>query len=433
MNILAEELNNTLSDSVAYGFLSPVGRRMYFPKGIVAQSDEAKEKAKKFNATVGLATEKGQPFYLQDIYSQFKEGALKPAEVFSYAPGGGDKTLRGLWRDSMLEKNPTLKGKKISLPLVTGGLTHAISMVAQMFASEDDCIVCPDLFWDNYDLIFRDLVGAQPVLFPFYGKDGGFNVEGMKNALLSVPGNYARIILNFPNNPTGYTPSKEEARKIVDAVVSVADTGKRVMVISDDAYFGLFFEEDTEKESLFSFFADAHENIFAVKGDAATKEEMVWGFRVGFLTYASKGFTDAHLDALTKKTLGMIRCSVSNCDRPGQSLIVKAIQNGEHYDEDKARIFSEMKKRYEIVHKAVSKHKDESVLTPYRFNSGYFMAFDTHGKNAEELRTYLLDKYQIGVINIMGGTLRLAFCSVEQEGLEELIDTVYKAAAEIWS
>lgn len=433
MNILAEELNNTLSDSVAYGFLSPVGRRMYFPKGIVAQSDEAKEKAKKFNATVGLATEKGQPFYLQDIYSQFKEGALKPAEVFSYAPGGGDKTLRGLWRDSMLEKNPTLKGKKISLPLVTGGLTHAISMVAQMFASEDDCIVCPDLFWDNYDLIFRDLVGAQPVLFPFYGKDGGFNVEGMKNALLSVPGNYARIILNFPNNPTGYTPSKEEARKIVDAVVSVADTGKRVMVISDDAYFGLFFEEDTEKESLFSFFADAHENIFAVKGDAATKEEMVWGFRVGFLTYASKGFTDAHLDALTKKTLGMIRCSVSNCDRPGQSLIVKAIQNGEHYDEDKARIFSEMKERYEIVHKAVSKHKDESVLTPYRFNSGYFMAFDTHGKNAEELRTYLLDKYQIGVINIMGGTLRLAFCSVEPEGLEELIDTVYKAAAEIWS
>ena len=61
------------------------------------------------------------------------------------------------------------------------------------------------------------------------------------------------------------------------------------------------------------------------------------------------------------------------------------------------------------------------------------MAFDTHGKNAEELRTYLLDKYQIGVINIMGGTLRLAFCSVEPEGLEELIDTVYKAAAEIWS
>lgn len=433
MNILAEELNKTLSDSVAYGFLSAVGRRMYFPKGIVAQSDEAKEKAKKYNATVGLATRNGEPFYLRDIYSLFKEGSLKPAQIFSYAPGGGDKTLRSLWKDSMIEKNPSLKGKRFSLPLVTGGLTHAISMVAELFVSEGDDIVCPDLFWDNYDLIFTDLIGANARLFPFYGENGGFNIEGMKAAILSCKGEYARIILNFPNNPTGYTPSKDEAKAIVDAVVSVAETGKKIMVISDDAYFGLFFEDDTEKESLFAYFADAHENIFAVKGDAATKEEMVWGFRVGFLTYASKGFTDAHIDALTKKTLGMIRCSVSNCDRPGQSLIVSAMQDGEHYREDKAIIFSEMKKRYEIVHKAVEKHKNDDILTPYSFNSGYFMAFDTHGRSAEELRTYLLDKYQVGVINIMGKTLRLAYCSVEPEGLEELVDTVYKAAGELWN
>ena len=160
---------------------------------------------------------------------------------------------------------------------------------------------------------------------------------------------------------------------------------------------------------------------------------MVWGFRVGFITYASKGFSDAHLDALTKKTLGMIRCTVSNCDRPGQSLIVEAMRNGSRYEADKAEIFSEMKKRYEIVHKAVRKHDGDNLLTPYDFNSGYFMAFDTHGRSAEELRLYLLDKYQIGVINIMGGTLRLAYCSVEPEGLEELVDTVYKAAGEIWS
>ena len=433
MNILAEELNRTLSDSIAYGFLSPTGRRMYFPKGIVAQSDEAKEKAKKFNATVGLATKNGEPFFLRDIWSSFKDGVFKPSQIFSYAPGGGDKKLRALWRDSMIEKNPALKGKKFSLPIVTGGLTHAISMTARLFVAEGDEIVCPDLFWDNYDLIFRDLIGAEPVLFPFYGSDGGFNIEGMKKALLSVKGERARIILNFPNNPTGYTPSKEEAEKIVEAVVEVADTGKKVLVLSDDAYFGLFFEEKTEKESLFSYFADAHENIFAVKGDAATKEEMVWGFRVGFITYASKGFTDAHLDALTKKTLGLIRCTVSNCDRPGQSLIVEAMEHGIHYNEDKAAVYSEMKKRYEIVRNAVKKHENEPLLTPYAFNSGYFMAFDTHGRSAEELRTYLLDKYQIGVINIMGGTLRLAYCSVEPEGLEELVDTVYKAAGEIWN
>ena len=220
---------------------------------------------------------------------------------------------------------------------------------------------------------------------------------------------------------------------MVAALISVADSGKKILVLSDDAYFGLFFEEETEKESLFAYLADAHENIFAVKGDAATKEEMVWGFRIGFITYASKGFTDAHLDALTKKTLGMIRCTVSNCDRPGQSLVVNAIQNGMHYAEDKETIFKAMDERYRIVKKAVERHKDEKIITPYAFNSGYFMAFSTNGRNAEDLRVYLLDKYQIGAINIMGHTLRLAYCSVEPEGLDEVVDTVYKAAEELWS
>ena len=433
MNNLAIELNGILKDSAAYGFLSPVGQRMYFPKGIVAQSEEAKEKAKLYNATAGLATEKGEPFHLTDIFSAFREGIFRPWQIFSYAPGGGDKELRAIWKREMVAKNPHLEGKRTSMPIVTAGLTHTISLIAQLFVSPGDEIVCPDLYWDNYELVFQDLVGAQMKLFPFYGKDGGFNTEGMKKALMESGGGYARIILNFPNNPTGYTPSAAEAKAIVDAIVEVAESGKKVMVISDDAYFGLFFEEGTEKESLFSYLADAHEDIFAIKGDAATKEEMVWGFRIGFITYASKGFTDAHIDALQKKTLGAIRCTVSNCDRPGQSLILNAYRNGTHYAEDKEHLFSVIKSRYEAVHRAVEKHKGETVITPYRFNSGYFMGFSTNGHDAEELRTYLLDKYSIGTINIVGHTLRVAYCSVEEEGLEDLIDKVYKAAGELWS
>ncbi|MBQ0070275.1 MAG: aminotransferase class I/II-fold pyridoxal phosphate-dependent enzyme [Spirochaetales bacterium] len=432
MKELAIELNEILKDSVAYDFLSATGKRIYFPKGIVAQAAEAGGKAKRYNATVGLATDHGEPFCLTDIYSQFKEGSLKKAEIFSYAPGGGDKTLRAVWKEQMIKKNPTLQGKKTSGCTVTGGLTHSIACIGMLFVGEGDEVVCPDLYWDNYQLIFEDLYGAEMRCFKSF-KNGGFNVEGMKEALLATKGNTARIILNFPNNPTGYTPSKEEAKAIVEAVKSVADTGKKVMVISDDAYFGLFYEEETEKESLFSYFADAHENIFAIKGDAATKEEMVWGFRIGFLTYASKNFTDAHLDALEKKTLGAVRCSVSNCDRPGQSLLLKALQSGANYQKDKDRLVEVVGERYRIIKKTLEKYKDSKVLQPYPYNSGYFMAFDTMGRSAEELRVYLLEKYQIGAINILGHTFRLAYCSVEKENLEDLVDMVYKAAEELWS
>lgn len=432
MNKLAVELNDALAGSAAVDLLSKRGKGIYFPKGIVAQSAEAGEKAGRYNATVGLATHDGEPFCLEDIYSAFVPGTLKKKEIFSYAPGGGDKELRALWKERMIEKNPTLKTKLFSGSTVTGGLTHSISLLGFMFVDEGDEIVCPDLFWDNYELIFENYAGGVLKKFTTFA-GGGFNVEGMKKALLETKGNTARLILNFPNNPTGYSPTRKEAEEIVRAVVSVAETGKKILVILDDAYYGLFYEDETEKESLFSFFCDAHDNILAVKGDAATKEEMVWGFRIGFLTYGSKSLTKAGLDALEKKTLGAVRCTVSNCDRPGQSLLLHAMRDGKHYEEDKKILFDTMNERYNVMKNAVEKHIASRALTPYPFNSGYFMAFDTNGHDAEALRLHLLDDYGIGAINIMGRTLRLAYCSVEKEKIEDLVDQVYKGAEELWN
>ena len=193
-----------------------------------------------------------------------------------------------------------------------------------------------------------------------------------------------------------------------------------------------FFEPETASESLFAYLADAHENIFAIKGDGATKEDMVWGFRIGFVTYASKGLDKAQLAALENKTLGMIRCTVSNCDRPGQSMLVHAYREGENVQADKARTFEEMRRRYRRIHQAIASHP-QTLLRAYPFNSGYFMAFDTTGHSAEQLRRHLLDDYGIGTVNIMDRTLRLAYCSVEEESLEDLVDKVYKAAEELWS
>ena len=431
MKDLAIELNETLKGTCAYDLLGNKGKNMYFPKGIVAQSAEAGDKAKRYNATVGLATEKGDPFCLSDIYSAFVPGSLSKKEIFNYAPGGGDKELRALWKKAMVKKNPTLEGKLLSTPIVTGGLTHTISIIATLFMDRGDEVVCPDLYWDNYQLIFEDLAEGELKTFPSF-KDGGFNVEGMKKALLETKGDTARRILSVPNNPTGYSPSKEEAKAIVEAVKEVAESGKKILVISDDAYFGLFYEEETEKESLFSFFCDAHENILAIKGDAATKEEMVWGFRIGFITYGGKAIGKEEIDALEKKTLGAVRCTVSNCDRPGQSLLKRGMA-GENYDKDKEYLFSTVGERYRVIRKTLEKYRDSKVLRPYPFNSGYFMAFDTMGRNAEELRLHLLEKYQVGAINIMGRTLRLAYCSVEKENLEDLVDIVFKAAEEIWN
>src|SRR5690554_6612956 len=115
MHVLAQELNEMLSNTIVDAMLSDVGRRMFFPKGIVAQSAEAGQKATRFNATVGMATSGGQPMYLNDIYNKFVDEAFKPSELFAYAPGGGDQQLRALWKEQMVQKNPSLNGKTFSL------------------------------------------------------------------------------------------------------------------------------------------------------------------------------------------------------------------------------------------------------------------------------------------------------------------------------
>jgi len=433
MNELAKELNDTLKGCVVYDLLSDYGKRMYFPKGIVAQSAQARAKATRYNATVGQAFKEGTPLFLDSIYDNFDKEKMAPGEIFTYAPGGGLPKLKELWKEDMIEKNPSLKDKSFSLPVVTGGLTQALSITLRLFLNKDDSVILPHLFWDNYDLVIKENVNASFTTFPLYDETRkAFNLEGFKKAIDSSKTEKVVVILNFPNNPTGYTPTNDEMSKIADILINAANSGKKVLAICDDAYFGLFYEDNTARESLFAKIADASENLFAVKGDAATKEAMVWGFRVGFITVSTKGFSQAQYDAFNKKILGSIRSSVSNCSKPSQSLLIKALENKDSYNKGKEDARKEMELRYRLIKDKLKEKENLDYLKPLAFNSGYFLSFECKG-DVEELRLYLLEEYNIGAINIMNKVFRVAYCSVDTEKLSDLFDIIYKAAGELWT
>ncbi len=427
MNSIAQELNSVLEGTVVSDLLSDFGKRFYFPKGIVAQSAEAKKKAHRFNATVGMATSKGIPMYMESVKEQVP--TLSASEMFPYAPTPGVLELREKWREEMDVKNPSLKGKLTSLPLVTSGLTHGISTVADMFLDKGDPIVVPDMFWGNYTLIFEGRNQAEIKKFTFFNDQGRINIASLKDAIDGISGPKFAVILNFPNNPTGFSPSSAEADEITALLKKYAEAGKKILVITDDAYFGLFYEDETLKESLFGILADLHENILAVKIDGATKENFAWGFRLGFLTYASKGLNKDHLEALTKKTMGAIRASISNSSKMAQTLVLKSLPN-ENYWKEKEEGFEILKKRYLKVKEVISSFGDDSPLHPLPFNSGYFMTFRYDG-NSEKLRTHLLDAYGVGTISIQEKYLRIAYSSVELEDIEELYTIINKAAGEV--
>ena len=134
---------------------------------------------------------------------------------------------------------------------------------------------------------------------------------------------------------------------------------------------------------------------------------MVWGFRIGFITYGAKGLSEEHYEALGKKTMGAIRGVVSSCTKPGQSILLKGMRAAGYAQEKEAGI-EQIGKRYRYMKEVLARYKDNKFLRPLPFNSGYFMAFECAG-NAETLRLHLLDTYQVGTISIQGKYLRLAF------------------------
>ena len=422
MNKLASELNETLG--VAAGFLSAAGKRMYFPYGgILGQGAEAR--GSQINATIGMAFEEDGSALVMDCFQ--KEINL-PKSAFLYIGSFGLPKLREQWKKMQIEKNPSLNGVAFSTPVVTNALTHGLRISAELFADSEDTLVAPDLFWDNYELIFQEAVGCKAVQFNTF-RDGKFDCKAMKAALMA-DGEKKILVLNFPNNPAGYTATNEDAAEIVATVKEAADAGKKIVVILDDAYFGLVYEEGIHGESLFTEFATLSENVLAVKLDGTTKEEYAWGLRVGFITFAFKGATPEQLKALEAKAAGNVRSAVSNITSIGQHMALNAFSDPDH-DNQKKEKYEVLHERYKEIRRILAAHPEyDEHFEVMPFNSGYFMCVKPRGVDAEAVRKRLLEGYSTGTIRL-SGLIRLAFATVPKAKLAQLFQNVADAVKDL--
>ncbi len=423
INPQAQSLNETIKSisPKVLNLLSDRGKNIFFPsKGILGQSAEAK--GKKINATIGIALENdGTPMRLNSVVSQF---SVPPEESLPYAPSPGNPSLREVWKDMIYKKNPSLDGIEISRPIVGSALTHSLSICGYLFVNESDKIITPDLYWGNYRLMFVNAFNAQMDTYPTF-KDNGFNIDGLKEKI-SGPKGKKIVILNFPNNPTGYTPTDKEAEKIKEVFLESAEAGNEIVALIDDAYFGLVYESGVITESIFTKLANLHENILAVKVDGATKEDYVWGFRVGFITFGIKGATAELYKCLEDKTAGAIRGNISNSPNISQSILQKAYTS-DTYKTEKNEKYNILKERYLKLRDILSsKDVYKHSFTALPFNSGYFMCIKINGADPEKVRQVLLEDYSTGVI-ATSGVIRIAFSATPIDFLEELFENIHQA------
>jgi aspartate/methionine/tyrosine aminotransferase len=417
----AERLNGILAREApaVWRALSDVGRRAAFPLGNPAQSAEAKGTA--LDATIGQITDgKGGPLPLPAVAARVMGDAAK---WLLYSPQQGHPDLRKAWgaRQRRWSGGSTAA---TSQPLVVHGLTQGIGMVAELFADPETTVLLPDLAWENYELMFTLRQGARIRTYPHYAPDGTYDVDGLARALDETPGK-AILVLGFPGNPTGFTPTVAQGRRIVEVVTAARGP---LVIVFDDAYAGLLFEDGLLTRSLYWDVLERHdpERHVVIKVDGATKELFFFPGRVGFVTHSATGAAEA---ALESKLKCMGRATVGSPPGPSQALVYDALQDPDLERQIAAGV-ADMATRYRALKKALSE-LDTDKLKPYPFNSGLFALVQVHPSiDADHLRRRLIAEQSVGVIALPEqNAIRIAFCSVAAADLPELVRRIGACAA----
>jgi aspartate/methionine/tyrosine aminotransferase len=354
-----------------------------------------------------------------DLASAF--GDLPPGDqeaALRESPVEGFPEIRRLWRER--QRRGVSAEVPSSLPLVTSGLSHGISLVADLFGGEGKAVAIPTPFWGNYRQAFAVRTGARVLTAPAY-VNGRYNPRVIAGALAGLPeGEPAVGMLNVPSNPGGYTPDREERRATVESLL--AEAGRRPLVIvCDDAYAGLVFEPEIPRESLFWDLAGAHPNLLAVKVDGATKELSFFGGRLGFLTFGIEPESERARE-LEARVRRLVRTEVGSPPAASQVIALQALRSPAIEREVEAvRLLLEG--RYRVLRPALA-GVDPGLLTVLPFNSGCFALVEIPERlevTSETARRHLLARHDTGLVSIAPRYLRIAHCSVDETAIPEMV------------
>jgi aspartate/methionine/tyrosine aminotransferase len=350
---------------------------------------------------------------------------LPPADLdlaLAKSPVGGIDEVRRLWRDWQRRGvDPALPS---TLPLVTTGLSHGLSLIADLFGGKGTAVAIPQPYWGNYRQAFAVRSGSTILSAPGY-VNGVYNIRSITEALSRLPGGEppegepAVALLNLPSNPGGYSLTAAEREGVLASLMEEAER-RPLVVVCDDAYAGLVYEPDVPRASLFWDLIGSHPNLVPVKVDGATKEFSFFGGRVGFLTFGLDPESEA-ARALESRAEALVRALVGAPVAASQVVLLQALRRpGIAEEVEQIRLLLEG--RYRALKGALA-GADPELLTVLPFNSGCFALVELPerlGLTSEQVRRHLLEHHDTGLISIEPRYLRIAHCSVDAAALPEL-------------
>jgi aspartate/methionine/tyrosine aminotransferase len=164
---------------------------------------------------------------------------------------------------------------------VTSGGVNGLMLASQALVNAGDEVVVVTPAWPN--LVAQPLImGANVVRVPLKvletGPRTGAWVLDMDTLLSAITPATRLLVLNAPNNPTGWTLSREQQATILD---HCRRTG--TWILADEVYERLYFAGDTPNGAASSFLDVAEPEDNLIVAHSFSKSFLMTGWRLGWL------------------------------------------------------------------------------------------------------------------------------------------------------
>jgi aspartate/methionine/tyrosine aminotransferase len=154
----------------------------------------------------------------------------------------------------------------------------ALMIATQALVGPGDRAVIVTPVWPNLVEIPK-IVGAQAVTFPLTFKHGAWTLDLDRLIATLTPGTRL-LMINSPNNPTGWTIDRESQQAILDHCRKLG-----IWIMADDAYERLYFGNGTDEwEPVAPSFLDiATPDDRVVATNTFSKSWLMTGWRLGWI------------------------------------------------------------------------------------------------------------------------------------------------------
>ena len=204
--------------------------------------------------------------------------SINAGETF-YTHNLGIPELRGALSAYLSRLHGAVPQERIA---VTSAGVSALMLVSQLLVDPGERVVEVVPLWPNLQEIPR-ILGAQVTTVPLEFSPSGWqlDVDRLLDAL--TPGTRA-VYINSPNNPTGWTITREAQRAVLEHC-----RRHGIWIFSDDAYERIYFDGDGVAPSFFDL-AGEGERLISV--NTFSKTWLMAGWRLGWIVLPAELMDD---------------------------------------------------------------------------------------------------------------------------------------------